>query len=75
MATLAQGTAGRPTSSRRYRELLKPNGINHEVRVALVHRGACWGTLVALRAHGSDFNATEQRWLAAAGRKPRPQHA
>jgi DNA-binding CsgD family transcriptional regulator len=68
VATLENATRGNPGGSRRYRELLHPAGFRHEARVALVHKNRCWGTLTLLRSGNAGFTATEQRWLAAAGR-------
>jgi DNA-binding CsgD family transcriptional regulator len=48
-ATLEQATDGRPGESRRYREILEPLGLGHELRLALVSRGSCWGSLTLRR--------------------------
>lgn len=45
VGTLEDATGGRPQESRRFREILQPLGLGHELRLALVSHGACWGTL------------------------------
>ncbi len=66
VATLHHATNGLLATSRRYRELLAPAGIRHELRATFVHRGACWGTVTLYRAGGDDFSNPEQRWIARA---------
>jgi DNA-binding CsgD family transcriptional regulator len=63
VTTLARATAGEPGTSRRFRELLAPAGIRHELRAVLVHQRSCWGTLVLCRAYGQDFTGVELRWV------------
>jgi DNA-binding CsgD family transcriptional regulator len=61
VGTIEQATRGRPQESTRFRELLQPNGFGHELRLALVAHGACWGTLTLRRAARSpEFSASEQ---------------
>ena len=40
---LAQATRGKPERTARYRDLLEPSGIPHELRAAFVRRGRVWG--------------------------------
>jgi DNA-binding CsgD family transcriptional regulator len=63
VTTLARATMGEPGSSQRFRELLAPAGIRHELRAALVHQGSCWGTLILSREDGPDFSGEELRWV------------
>jgi DNA-binding CsgD family transcriptional regulator/GAF domain-containing protein len=64
-ATLAQATGGRLERSTRYRELLAPAGIPHELRAAFVTRGRCWGAVhIARREDRRDFSADETALLA-----------
>lgn len=63
VTTLARATMGDPGSSRRFRELLAPAGIRHELRAALVHQRSCWGTLILSRENGPDFSETELSWV------------
>jgi DNA-binding CsgD family transcriptional regulator len=63
VTTLARATGGEPASSRRFRELLAPAGIRHELRAALVHQGSCWGTLILSRHDGPDFSSAELGWI------------
>ena len=63
VTTLARATMGDPGRSQRYRELLAPAGIRHELRAALVHQDSCWGTLILSREDGPDFNGAELRWV------------
>jgi DNA-binding CsgD family transcriptional regulator len=68
--TIEQATRGRPQESRRFRELLEPFGLGHELRLVLVSHGACWGTLTLRRATRSPgFSASE---LAIAARIAAP---
>src|SRR4051794_39015183 len=56
VATLEQATRGRPERSTRYRELLVPNDIPHELRAAFVIRGRAWGAVhIARRARSGPF--------------------
>jgi DNA-binding CsgD family transcriptional regulator len=50
---LAQATRGRPERSTRYRELLEPSGIPHELRAAFVRRGRVWGAVHIARRESS----------------------
>ena len=50
---LAQATRGRPERSVRYRELLEPSGIPHELRAAFVRRGRVWGAVHIARREAS----------------------
>ncbi|MCP3803323.1 helix-turn-helix transcriptional regulator [Allokutzneria sp. A3M-2-11 16] len=57
---LSSATNGALERSHRYRTILRPLGLRHELRVALVSRGSCWGYLVLCRAEGTpDFSAAE----------------
>jgi DNA-binding CsgD family transcriptional regulator len=46
-------TRGRPERSARYRDLLAPAGIPHELRAAFVIRGRVWGAVHIARREGS----------------------
>jgi DNA-binding CsgD family transcriptional regulator len=63
---LAQATRGKPESSARYRDMLVPSGIPHEMRGAFVARGRVWGAVhIARREESGAF--TEQDAAALAG--------
>jgi len=51
-AALSIGTAGNPTRSARYRELLADFPVADELRVAFVSRAHCWGTATLYRRAG-----------------------
>lgn len=46
---LSQATGGMPERSLRYRELIRPFGLNDELRTTFVFDGAGWGSLCLLR--------------------------
>ncbi|GAB0105709.1 hypothetical protein JMUB6875_46900 [Nocardia sp. JMUB6875] len=56
---LTEATGGRLEGSVRYRELLRPNNIRGELRVALVADGMCWGNISLFRETPHDFTADE----------------
>jgi DNA-binding CsgD family transcriptional regulator len=54
---LSQATDGQPERSLRWREMLRPNGFDAELRVALVDGAGCWGSLILVRDRGRpDFD-------------------
>jgi DNA-binding CsgD family transcriptional regulator len=62
---LAQATRGRPERSARYRDLLEPSGIPHELRAAFVRRGRVWGAVhVARRESSGAFSRRDADVLA-----------
>ena len=65
VGTLSGATAGHPERSTRYRDLLTPSGIPHELRAAFVSRGRCWGAVhIARREDQADFTAADVAALA-----------
>ena len=59
-AVLAALTDGQPYRSRRYRRLLRPMGVEHELRAAAVAGDAAWGFLHLYRRPGRrGFDADE----------------
>ncbi len=68
VGVLSDATAGQPGRSPRYRELLRPRGIDAEVRVAFVAAGTCWGACGIYRDRGrADFSSDEARLLGRVG--------
>jgi DNA-binding CsgD family transcriptional regulator len=54
---LSQATDGQPQRSLRWQEMLRPNGLDAELRVAFVDSGGCWGSLILVRDRGRpDFD-------------------
>jgi DNA-binding CsgD family transcriptional regulator len=67
-ATLAQATDGRLERSRRYRQMMRPDGFHGELRAAQVVDGACWGALALYRrGELSAFDEHEVEFVAALG--------
>jgi DNA-binding CsgD family transcriptional regulator len=67
VGVLSEATQGQLESSYRYRHALRPSGIEHELRAALVIDGACWGYLVLLRGpEHPDFSRAEVRLVLSA---------
>jgi DNA-binding CsgD family transcriptional regulator len=65
-ATLSEAAGGRPERSARYRDLLAPAGIPHELRAAFVSRGRCWGAVhIARRDDRPDFGTGDVSALAS----------
>lgn len=59
-------TRGNPGRSTRYRDLLMPIGIPHELRAAFVARGRVWGAVhIARRASSGPFQQRDADVLAA----------
>jgi DNA-binding CsgD family transcriptional regulator len=68
--TLRGATRNRPESSARYRDLLSPNGLDGELRAALVAGRSCWGGLILVRQAGRPaFSGEDADFL---GRLSRP---
>ncbi len=64
VSSLDQSTRGRPERSTRYRELLVPAGIPHELRAAFVLRGRAWGAVhIARRESSGAFTAQDVKRL------------
>jgi DNA-binding CsgD family transcriptional regulator len=65
VGSLVQATQGEISRSRRYREILAPNGIGDELRAALLSGVCCWGFLCVHRDQSSPyFTAAEADYLA-----------
>lgn len=61
---LSVATGGRPERSLRYRELLRPLGLDNELRAAFVDDATGWGSICLLRERSSkDFDAQDARLL------------
>jgi DNA-binding CsgD family transcriptional regulator len=59
-ARLSETTGGRPDRALRYRELMRPIGLGHELRAVLTADMELWGAIDMLRASGSlDFDTRE----------------
>jgi DNA-binding CsgD family transcriptional regulator len=64
--TLGEATNGDLARSPRYRDVLEPSGVRHEVRVALRCSSGAWGALVLMRGtDASDFTPAEVDLLSA----------
>src|SRR6202012_862395 len=62
---LAQATRGKPERTARYRDLLEPSGIPHELRAAFVRRGRVWGAVhIARRGSSGAFSDRDAEALA-----------
>jgi DNA-binding CsgD family transcriptional regulator len=65
VSSLDSSTRGRPERSTRYRELLVPAGIPHELRAAFVLRGRAWGAVhIARRESSGPFTDRDAKALA-----------
>ncbi|HVF14290.1 MAG TPA: hypothetical protein VM942_06795, partial [Acidimicrobiales bacterium] len=59
---LTEVPGGNPETSRRFREFLLPNGFEHELRVAFVRNGICWGGAAIYRdKSGPPFSNPEYK--------------
>jgi DNA-binding CsgD family transcriptional regulator len=60
VGVLGEATHGHPEQSPRFRDLLAPRGIGHELRASFVSDGQCWGYLGLYRDRGRrDFGDDE----------------
>ncbi len=58
--SLSESTGGKPERALRYREVMAPLGVEHELRGAFALDGELWGSVTAMRERGSpDFDARE----------------
>jgi DNA-binding CsgD family transcriptional regulator len=63
---LSDATRGHLDSSARYRDLLAPRGIRHELRAAFVADGSCWAACALYRTpHEPDFTAPDAAFVAS----------
>jgi DNA-binding CsgD family transcriptional regulator len=66
---LAEETDGDPGRSTRYREILSPMGLGHELRAAAIDDGVTWGFVHLFRAHERPaFDADEAAAVQAISR-------
>ena len=60
VGVLTRATGGRPERSLRWREMLRPNGFDAELRMSFVDRRSCLGSLILVRDRGRpDFTEDE----------------
>ena len=75
VGTLDQATRGHPERSARYRDLLEPSGIPHELRAAFVIRGRVWGAVhIARREQSGAFTQRDADALARVAGADRRRH-
>jgi DNA-binding CsgD family transcriptional regulator len=62
VGVLSQATDGQPQRSLRWQEMLRPNGLDAELRVSFVDGAGCWGSLILVRDRGRpDFDPETMR--------------
>ncbi|WP_219416050.1 helix-turn-helix transcriptional regulator [Pseudonocardia nigra] len=65
--TLADATSGHPDRSPRYHDVLRPAGLEHEMRLLFRSDGGIWGALVMFRGEGeAAFSTAEMRLVEEA---------
>ena len=65
VGVLSQATHGHPERSPRYRALLAPRGVGHELRASLVSDHRCWGYVGFYRDRGrTDFCEEDAAFVA-----------
>lgn len=65
VGTIEGATRGDPSRSARYRDLLVPSGIPHELRAVFMIRGRVWGAVhIARRAESGPFAEADLQALA-----------
>ncbi|HSL00316.1 MAG TPA: helix-turn-helix transcriptional regulator [Rubrobacteraceae bacterium] len=58
--SLSESTDGKPERALRYREVMVPLGVEHELRGVFALDGELWGSITAMReSHSPDFDAHE----------------
>jgi len=63
---LSEETGGRPDRSARYRDVLRPLGLESELRAVFVARSGVWGAAGLFRERGRpDFDPHEARFVAS----------
>jgi len=67
--TLAEATDGRPDRSRHYRDVLRPAGLEHELRLLLRSGGTTWGALILFRSPATGTFTTADMAIATAATK------
>ena len=66
ISTLRRATEGNPEKSARYRDVMLPDGMAHELRVVLNHGKRPWGMLILFRAgDAADFDVSEVKLVAS----------
>jgi DNA-binding CsgD family transcriptional regulator len=66
VAVLSIETGGNLVRSRRYREMLRPIGLENELRACFLDGPSCWGAAVLLRRLGEpDFSSGEVGFMAS----------
>lgn len=66
VSTLHIATQGNPMRSRRFREMLKPQGLGNELRAVVRSGGAVWGALCLHReARNQDFTDADIAFITA----------
>jgi DNA-binding CsgD family transcriptional regulator len=64
VTTLLRATSGKPFESRRYDLLMRPQGLEHELRGSAVVDGQYWGNVTLHRERGSaDFDDDEHAFI------------
>ena len=67
VATLSDATGGDLAASARWRDVIVPSGLSHEMRAVFRDAGRVWGALVLLRGDGApDFTAAETSFVGRA---------
>ena len=62
--SLSESTGGKPERALRYREVMAPLGVEHELRGVFALDGELWGSVTAMREPSSpDFDAREVAFL------------
>lgn len=68
VGVLSRATHGHPEQSARFRDLLAPRGIAHELRASLVSDGRCWGCCGLFRDRARrDFTEEDAAFVAETG--------
>jgi DNA-binding CsgD family transcriptional regulator len=64
VATISEATGGDPASSPRWREVIEPSGLSHELRAVFRDGKQAWGALVFFRGPDvADFGPVEQSFM------------
>ncbi len=64
VATLSAMTGGDPAASARWRDVLAPSGVHHELRAVFRTDAAVWGALVLMRGSDvADFDSEDEAFV------------